>query len=122
MPIRVSESAGFQYLVLILTYKRKTTVCAPANLGLVGVDEDPGVTERAASAVAGDNALVCPADGLLVNEIDSGVWARLYETGQQLSPYSLEPCDLLPGAPDPAFAFNCTPRGPIDLHNVPGPQ
>lgn len=60
-----------------MTYKRKTTVCAPADLGLIGVDEDPGVTERAASTVAGNDALVRPANGLLVDEVDSGVWARL---------------------------------------------
>lgn len=59
------------------TYEWKTAVCAPADLGLVGVDKDPGVTERATSTVAGDNALVRPANGLLVDEIDGGVWARL---------------------------------------------
>jgi hypothetical protein len=63
--------------ILDMTYKRNTAVCAPADLGLIGVDEDPGMTERAASTVAGNDALVCPANRLLVDEFDSGVWARL---------------------------------------------
>lgn len=69
---------GIRPEYLELTYKRETAVCAPADLGLVGVDEDPGVAERAASTVARNNALVCPADRLLVDEVDSGVWARLH--------------------------------------------
>lgn len=62
---------------LDVTYEWKTAVCAPADLGLVGVDEDPGMAERAASTIAGNNALVCPANGLLMDEVDGSVWARL---------------------------------------------
>jgi len=60
-----------------MTYERKTAVCAPADLRLIGVDEDPGVAEGTTSAVAGDDALVCPADGLLMNEVNGSIWARL---------------------------------------------
>ena len=62
----------------IMTYERNTAVCAPANLGLVGVDEYPRVAKRATSAIARDNTLMCPANGLLVDKVDSGVWARLW--------------------------------------------
>jgi len=60
-----------------LTYKWQTAVRAPADLGLIHVDEDAWVTERTAPAVAGDGALIRPADGLLVDEFDGGVWAGL---------------------------------------------
>lgn len=59
------------------TYEWDTAICAPIDLRLVGVDEDPGVSERAASTVAGDDALLGPADGLLVNQLDGRVRARL---------------------------------------------
>jgi hypothetical protein len=59
------------------TYKWKTAVCAPANLRLVDVDEDPGVSERAASSVARNGTLMCPANGLLVDEFDGSIWAGL---------------------------------------------
>lgn len=52
------------------TYKRQTAVAAGSNLGLVGVDEDLGVAEGTAAAVAADDALLRPADGLLVDELD----------------------------------------------------
>lgn len=59
------------------TYKRKTAVRAPADLRLVGVDEDARVAERAAAAVARHDAVVCPANGLLVDEVDGRVGAGL---------------------------------------------
>jgi hypothetical protein len=60
-----------------VTYEWQTAVRAPANLRLIHVDEDPRVAQRTASAVAGYDALVCPADGLLVDEFDGGVGAGL---------------------------------------------
>lgn len=54
------------------TYERKTAVAAGGDLGLVGVDEDLGMAERTATAVTADDSAVGPADGLLVNEFDSG--------------------------------------------------
>jgi hypothetical protein len=36
------------------------------------------VTEGTAAAIAGNDAVVGPADGLLVDEVDSGIWAGLY--------------------------------------------
>jgi hypothetical protein len=60
------------------TYERQTAVCAPADLGLICVDEDLGVAEGTAAAIAGNDAVVSPADGLLVDEVDSGIWAGLY--------------------------------------------
>lgn len=59
------------------TYEWETAVRAPADLRLVHVDEYPWVAERAASAVAGHNAVMGPADGLLVDQIDGGIGARL---------------------------------------------
>jgi hypothetical protein len=59
------------------TYEWESAVCAPADLRLVDVDEDPRVAEGAAASVAGHDAVVYPADGLLVDEFDGGVWAGL---------------------------------------------
>ena len=59
------------------TYKWQTAVCAPANLGLICVDKDAGVSKGTAASVAGNNTVVCPAYGLLVNKLDSGIWAWL---------------------------------------------
>ena len=55
------------------TYKWEATIGAPADLGLINVDEDAGVAERATAAVARDFALRGPADGLLVDEGDGGL-------------------------------------------------
>ena len=60
------------------TYKGKTAVRAPADLRLIGVDEDARVTERTTTAVAGHDAVVRPADGLLVDQVDGSVRARLF--------------------------------------------
>lgn len=54
------------------SYKRMSTVAADGNLGLVGVDKDLGVALGAATAVAGDHALVCPRHGDLVNHFHGG--------------------------------------------------
>jgi hypothetical protein len=64
------------------TYKGKTTVPACGNLRLVCVDEDPRVAERAATAVAGDDLVLCPAHVLLVDEFDGGVGLRLESSYQ----------------------------------------
>jgi len=39
-------------------------------LRLVEVDEDAGVAERSAAAVAGDDVRVDPADGLFMDKLD----------------------------------------------------
>lgn len=53
-----------------VTYEWKTAVCAAEDLGLVEVDEDTWMAERTASAVAGDDVGVDPADRLFVDELD----------------------------------------------------
>ena len=55
------------------THERNSAVGAPGNLRLIGVDKDPGVTERATSTVARYNAVLGPADGLLVDKINSSI-------------------------------------------------
>jgi hypothetical protein len=62
---------------LRVTYEWKTAVRAPANLRLVHVDEDLWVSERSTPAVTRDHALVRPADGLLVDELDGGIGTGL---------------------------------------------
>jgi hypothetical protein len=61
------------------TYKGNTAVCAPADLGLIHVNEDPRVSERTTASVARYDALICPANGLLVDEFHSRVWAGLHQ-------------------------------------------
>jgi hypothetical protein len=68
---------GFKHGSVLLVGKRNTAVCAPADLRLIHIDEDPGVPERTTASVAGYGAVVCPADGLLVDELDGGVWTGL---------------------------------------------
>ncbi len=60
----------------IWTYKRQPAVVASANLGLVGVDEDPGMSGRAAATVASNGAIVRPRYFLLVDELNGriGLW------------------------------------------------
>ena len=53
-----------------VTHKGKPAVAARGNLRLVRVDKDTRVSRRAATAVASNDALVRPPDGLLVNELD----------------------------------------------------
>jgi hypothetical protein len=59
------------------TYKWKPAVRAPTDLWLIDVDKDPWVSEGSAASVAGYGAVVYPANGLLVDEFDGGVWAGL---------------------------------------------
>jgi hypothetical protein len=59
------------------TYEWKTAVCAPADLWLVDIDEDPRVAEGTTASVAGYGAVVYPANGLLVDEFNGGVGAGL---------------------------------------------
>jgi hypothetical protein len=59
------------------TYEGNSAVCAPANLGLIRVDEDPRVTKGTTASIARHDALVCPANGLLVDEFDGSVWTGL---------------------------------------------
>ena len=60
-------------------YKWEPAVSARADLRLVDIDEDPRVSERATSTIALYDTLVNPADGLLVNEVDSRIWSGLRE-------------------------------------------
>lgn len=55
------------------TYVWQAAVVADGNLGLVGVDEDPGVSVRTAAAIARHDSVVGPADGLLVDELHGRV-------------------------------------------------
>lgn len=55
------------------THKRQAAVVADRDLGLVRVDEDARMASRPAAAVAGHDAVVRPADRLLVDELYGGV-------------------------------------------------
>lgn len=55
------------------SYERQSAVTAGSNLGLVGVDIDSGVAKRAATTITADDSLLCPADGLLVDELNGGI-------------------------------------------------
>lgn len=60
-----------------MTYEWQAAVCAPADLWLVYVDEDPWVAQGPATTVTFDSAVVCPTNGLLVDELNGSVWAWL---------------------------------------------
>lgn len=55
------------------THIWQPTVVAYSDLGLVGIDKDLGVTSGATTTIASDDAVVRPADRLLVNELYGGV-------------------------------------------------
>ena len=59
------------------THEWQTTVCAEADLGLVHVDEDSGMTQWTPSSVAGNYALFGPVYGLLVDQLDGCQWSWL---------------------------------------------
>lgn len=59
------------------THIWQSTVVADRDLRLVSVDEDPRVSVRAATTVAGYHAVVGPVDGLLVDKLDGRVGLRL---------------------------------------------
>lgn len=60
-----------------MSYVGNTTVVAGSNLGLVSVDEDPGVSTSATAAITGNDAVVSPLHRLLVNQLDSRLRLRL---------------------------------------------
>lgn len=65
----VTQRAGFEGS----THEWQAAVVADCDLWLVRVDEDARMTRWSAAAVACHNAIVRPADGLLVDELHSGV-------------------------------------------------
>ena len=52
------------------TYEWQAAVCAPADLWLIDVDEDSGVTQWTSSTVARDLTSLDPAHGLFVNQLN----------------------------------------------------
>lgn len=64
----------------------QTAVPARDDLGFVDVDEDLGMSGWASATVADGHALVDEADGLLVDELDGGVGARLRLQHRLLKP------------------------------------
>lgn len=58
-------------------YEGNTAVSAGRDLGLVGVDEDLGVAKGTTSTITANDSGLCPADGLLVDELNGGHWAGL---------------------------------------------
>jgi hypothetical protein len=61
------------------TYIWESAIVTVSDLGLVGVDEDSGVSRRPTSAVACNNSIVGPSYGLLMDELDGGrrLWLRM---------------------------------------------
>lgn len=59
------------------THVWHAAVSAPADLRLVDIDKDARVTEWATAAVARDGALIRPANGLLVDEVNRRQWTWL---------------------------------------------
>jgi len=64
-------------------YIWEAAVVADRNLGLVGVDEDPGVTGRTATTITGDHPVVSPAYWLLVDELNRSSRLRLMSRSAQ---------------------------------------
>lgn len=99
---RLRES--FEVLAVVLVGVWQAAVVADGNLGLVGVDEDPGVSVRTAAAITRHNSVVGPADGLLVDELYGRVGLGL----------EIEVCLLEAGARHGLIPWALTP-GPDSL-------
>lgn len=69
-------------LGVALTHEWQAAVVADRDLGLVGVDENARVSGGTAAAITGHHAVVCPAHGLLVDELHGGVGLRLRDDSQ----------------------------------------
>ena len=65
------------------TYERQTAVRAVADLGLVDVDEDLGMTQRTTTSITGDDFVLDPPDRLFVYQIDGCEGLRLYRSNGQ---------------------------------------
>lgn len=76
VPAFVSEKAVGD--VEMDPYVWQATICAPADLWLINVDEDPRMTEWTTTAVTGYTLRIHPSDRLFVNEVYGRVWAWLY--------------------------------------------
>ena len=55
------------------TYVWQSTVCAPADLWLVDVDEDLGMSQGPSTAVTGDCPAIHPSNWLLVYQLNRSV-------------------------------------------------
>lgn len=64
------------------SYKGQATVSAPADLGLVHVNENLWMSQRPSTSVTGYSPCLCPSYGLLMNEIDGGFWLGLCNSPQ----------------------------------------
>lgn len=60
-------------LAVVLVGEWQAAVVAGGNLGLVRVDEDPGVSVRTTASITSHDPVVSPADGLLVDELHGRV-------------------------------------------------
>lgn len=70
---RTSLRASKRQCGMGTAYVWQPTVIANRDLGFVGIDENLGVTSGTTTTIAGDDTVVRPADGLLVDELDGGV-------------------------------------------------
>lgn len=61
----------------IRPYIRQATICAPTDLWLVYVDEDPGMAERTTTAIASHTLGVHPSNRLFMNQVYGCVWSWL---------------------------------------------
>lgn len=61
---------------MIDTYERKSTICAPTDLGLVDVNEYPRMAQWPTSSIAHDRPRLRPSYGLFVYQINGslGLW------------------------------------------------
>lgn len=66
-----SSRSSIDTLSWTTTYKWQTAICAHANLRLVGIDKDSGMTQWSTTSITFYNSLVCPSYRLLVNQRDS---------------------------------------------------
>lgn len=89
-----------------VAYIWQSAVIACGNLGLVGVDEDLGVSGRAAATVTGNHAVVRPRYLLLVDEFNGGIGLWLGNCSVSLYP------PMLPSRGPPGLrCFLSSPAG-----------
>lgn len=89
-----------EVLAVVFVGEWQAAVVTGGNLGLVGVDEDAGVSVGTTASIASHNPVVSPADGLLVDELNGRVGLGLeIEVGllEARTRHGLRPRPLTPG-------------------------
>ena len=81
-------------LAVVSTYERQSTVGTHVYLWLVCVDEDPRMAQWASTTIARNHLVMRPAHGLLMYQLDRGVWLWLQQLSSAMTSKPIPAADL----------------------------